>query len=529
MDSVTLHHTDTLESGAALRSLEHEPRVLLSRIDPLGLLREVGGMLGLEDRLAGLYGRLASPVMQSDLLRAAILYRQGGIYLDLDTVTVASLRPLLETGPFVGSEFIVWPRAARHSRSPAVWARHLSLDALRRASLRAMPRGWKGFRRVERFYVRGLNNAAMGACARAGLFSDYLHAMLAVPPARLSEAYALGPDLLAEVVARHARGALAIHDPAVFHPCRRRFPSTGSGSIAARSSTPSCRRRRGWCTGMPRSAPRPASRGSTRTTCARTRAASFTARWSVPASLASEHASEVPHRRRRPGNVRLREKGGLKPLIRLKGIPLIEHVIERARIAGVGEFVVVSGYRGCELRRELDDLSARRDIRITHVINENWQRANGVSVLSARAQLAEPFLLTMCDHLIDPEITRRLIARPFEPDTVTLAVDSNIANPLNDPDDVTRVSCADGRIARIGKSIADFNAIDTGAFLCTPIIFEALEESQAAGDDSISGAMNVLARRGQARVLDIGARLWVDVDDPVAFHKAELLLEAGRL
>ena len=77
--------------------------------------------------------------------------------------------------------------------------------------------------------------------------------------------------------------------------------------------------------------------------------------------------------------------------------------------------------------------------------------------------------------------------------------------------------------------IADFNAVDTGAFLCTPIMFAALEESQARGDDSISGAMNVLARWRKAFVFDIGDRLWVDVDDPAAFDKAEHLLETGRL
>jgi 1L-myo-inositol 1-phosphate cytidylyltransferase len=227
--------------------------------------------------------------------------------------------------------------------------------------------------------------------------------------------------------------------------------------------------------------------------------------------------------------VRLREKGELKPLIRLKGIPLIEHVIERARNAGIDEFLVVSGYRGEELRSELDDFSARSDIRITHVINDDWKRANGVSLLSAKPHLQEPFLLTMCDHLIDPQISRALITAAIEPDTVTLAVDYNIDNPLNDPDDVTRVRCADGRIEQIGKSISEFNAIDTGAFLCTPIIFKALEESQAHGDDSISGAMNVLARWNKARVLDIQGRLWVDVDDPVAYGKAEQLLEAGRI
>jgi 1L-myo-inositol 1-phosphate cytidylyltransferase len=227
---------------------------------------------------------------------------------------------------------------------------------------------------------------------------------------------------------------------------------------------------------------------------------------------------------------RLREKGDLKPLIPIKGVPLIERVIGRARSAGVDEFVVVSGYRGDELRRELDALSAREGIRVTHVVNENWDRANGVSLLSAKAHLSDgPFLLTMCDHLVDPEIFRGLMTSGFAPDTVTLGVDFNIDNPLNDPEDVTRVKCADGRIEHIGKVIREFNAFDTGVFLCTPVMFEALEASQANGDDSISGAMNVLARWGKARTHDIGALVWVDVDDPIAFGKAEKLLETGQL
>ncbi len=226
---------------------------------------------------------------------------------------------------------------------------------------------------------------------------------------------------------------------------------------------------------------------------------------------------------------RLRGKGEFKPLIPIKGVPLIECVINRARNAGVDEFFVVNGYRGGELRTALDAFAAREKIRITHISNEDWDRANGVSLLKAKPYLAEPFLLTMCDHLVDPDILRELMSGSFEPDTVTLGVDFNLDNPLNDPEDVTRVKCVDGRIEHIGKVIRDFNAFDTGVFLCTPIIFDALEESQAGGDDSISGGMTVLARWKKARVFDIGGRLWVDVDDPIAFKKAEDLLESGRL
>jgi 1L-myo-inositol 1-phosphate cytidylyltransferase len=204
-------------------------------------------------------------------------------------------------------------------------------------------------------------------------------------------------------------------------------------------------------------------------------------------------------------------------------------VITRARSAGVERFFVVSGYRGEEVRAALDVFSAREAIPIVHVSNDEWQRGNGVSVLKARPFLDGPFLLSMCDHLVDPDILRDLIASTLEPDTVTLAVDFNVAGSINDLDDVTRVMCSNGRIVHIGKVIREFNAIDTGVFLCTPVIFDALEVSQAAGDDSISGAMNVLAREDRARVFDIQGRLWLDVDDPATLDKAETLLNAGRL
>ena len=226
---------------------------------------------------------------------------------------------------------------------------------------------------------------------------------------------------------------------------------------------------------------------------------------------------------------RLREKLELKPLIPVRGVKLIQHVMDRARLAGIDRFTVVSGYRGDELRDYLDDAALRDGTRITHVVNDEWHRANGVSVLKAEPFLDGPFLLTMCDHVVDPDIFRRLMAERSRADGVVLAVDFNIDDPLNDPDDVTRVRSVEGRIERIGKLIAEFDCYDTGVFLCTPVMFDALRESQAGGDDSISGAMNVLARRSLAHVLDIGDRLWIDVDDAAALGKAEALLGSGRL
>lgn len=226
---------------------------------------------------------------------------------------------------------------------------------------------------------------------------------------------------------------------------------------------------------------------------------------------------------------RLREKGELKPLVLLHGVPLIEQVIARGQKAGLSEFLIVSGYRGAELRQELDRFAARERVSIKHILNEEWTRANGVSLLKGKPYLNEPFVLMMCDHLVDPGIVRGLISAKIEPDSVALAVDFNIDSSLNDPLDVTRVQCQEGRIVHIGKLLPEFNAFDTGVFYCKPIIFAALEESQANGDDSISGAMNVLARWQKAYFFDIEGKVWLDIDDPVDFKKAEGLLDAGKL
>ena len=214
---IVLHHTDVLDEDAALTALKQTPRVQLSRVDPVAYLTQAGQKLGAGDGLAIIYRRLTNPAARIDVLRAAILYLEGGLYLDMDTITTSSLLPLLDTRQFVGCELIIWPHSARTSRSPASWARSLTLDLIRKL-MRRTPHGWKMFRLVENFCYRGINNAVMGAEAISPLFEDYLRAMLTVPPERQGQPYALGPDLLQEAIDRYGRDDLTIHEPHVFYP-----------------------------------------------------------------------------------------------------------------------------------------------------------------------------------------------------------------------------------------------------------------------------------------------------------------------
>lgn len=217
MEGIVLHHTDALEDRAETRALDRVAGLELRRIDPMALLADVGGELGLGDGLTAIYRRLESPAMKADMLRAAILYRQGGIYLDMDTITVASLRPLLAARQFLGQEYIVWPGYVRASRSPLLWARSLILDLMRKA-MRRRANGWLAFRHVERFYYRAVNNAVIGSEAASPFIADYLKAMIAVPVGELRQTYALGPDLLQQLLARRHHSDLTLHDPRVFYP-----------------------------------------------------------------------------------------------------------------------------------------------------------------------------------------------------------------------------------------------------------------------------------------------------------------------
>jgi hypothetical protein len=217
LPEIVLHHTDVLDEDAVLAALKQTPRVRLSRVDPVAYLLQAGQKLGIEDGLTAIYRRLANPAARSDVLRAAILYLEGGLYLDMDTLTTKSLLPLLNTRQFVGCEFIIWPHFARTSRSPALWARSLTLDLIRKM-MRRTPHGWRLFRLVEHFCYRGINGAVMGAEATSPLLEDYLRAMPTVPPERHNQPYALGPDLLQEVIGRYVRDDLTIQEPHVFYP-----------------------------------------------------------------------------------------------------------------------------------------------------------------------------------------------------------------------------------------------------------------------------------------------------------------------
>lgn len=220
---------------------------------------------------------------------------------------------------------------------------------------------------------------------------------------------------------------------------------------------------------------------------------------------------------------RLRDVSDSKPLTPIAGIPLLELGARQAKAAGVKRVVVVTGHEAERIEAALPALAERVGIPVVAQRVADWSKPNGWSVMAGADVIDGNYLLMMSDHIFSAAILSELAKQDGPDRGVTLAVDYRCDNPLVDPDDATWVKLDERRfIASIGKTIADYDAVDCGAFLATPELADAIRAAIAEGKaGSLSEGMQRLADAGRAATMDIGSAWWLDVDDPRAHALAE--------
>lgn len=213
-----------------------------------------------------------------------------------------------------------------------------------------------------------------------------------------------------------------------------------------------------------------------------------------------------------------------KPLIPIAGRPLISYAIDSFDKAGVKTLHAVVGPNGDELAAAVAPLLPAH-MQFRPIPNPNWQKQNGVSLLTAVGNVSAPFFMAMGDHLFESSILDRLIAQA-DLSRLNLAIDRKISS-IFDLDDAMKVQTDGNRIAAIGKKLENYNAIDTGIFLCPEIMFDYLRRALKDGDCSLADGVRLMADEGNALVVDIGDAWWQDVDTPEMLARAEQ--EAQRL
>ncbi len=215
-DRVFLHHADDLREAEHFRGLVHDPRIECARFDYHELLTSVESIA---PGIVAMAASLKDPAMKADLVRLVLLWRRGGVYLDMDTVSIAPLDDLRAAGGFFcGAERLVWPWAVHGSRNPLQLGLAVARSGVRDL-LRRHPNGWRYFRRIEHAYPVGPSNAVLGAAPGHLLLVELMNGAAGLSTKRLTASRcAAGTDLLEEVLSRYRGNDVRVLPTEYFTP-----------------------------------------------------------------------------------------------------------------------------------------------------------------------------------------------------------------------------------------------------------------------------------------------------------------------
>jgi len=216
-------------------------------------------------------------------------------------------------------------------------------------------------------------------------------------------------------------------------------------------------------------------------------------------------------------------KDTVKPLITIGELALLLRVIHNLEMAFCDKVIIVLGWKA-DIIEEYVLSHYDGPLELRFVFNPNYHLQNGISVLCAQPYVGNEFILTMADHILDDDIMRLIRNHHPPPGGATLFVDYKI-DSIFDINDATKV-LTEGRLVKcIGKKLDAFNCIDTGVFVGTNGLMEAISQVyKRKGDASLSEGVQVLADSDKMEVLDIKNSFWQDVDTPEMLLHAEKLL-----
>jgi hypothetical protein len=214
-EELVLHHDSDLSPTPFYRELAATPGV---RFEPIAVEELMSGCGQFAAELLQAYHRLKSPATRSDLLRYALLFARGGVYLDIDTITLADFSQLCgQSAAFCGQERIVYAVEIARSRDLRVRS-YAKLRSSLRNLVRRSSSGPALFRRIERLYPLAANPAVLGSEPGSALLTRLLSELIVTPADEQPRPAAIGPHLLQRVLATGGSEHVAVLPPAYFFP-----------------------------------------------------------------------------------------------------------------------------------------------------------------------------------------------------------------------------------------------------------------------------------------------------------------------
>ena len=201
-----------------------------------------------------------------------------------------------------------------------------------------------------------------------------------------------------------------------------------------------------------------------------------------------------------------------KPMIEVRGQPVLQHIIEGLRDAEIRQFLVVVGYRADAVRNFFGD-GSRHNITIQYA-TQTAQDGTGRVVDLARDFVGDfPFILSYGDILVDPVNYKRVADLPDNVEaviTVTRGEDVSKGGAVFVNE---RMELVDLREKTAQATSPWYNA---GIYAFRPSIFDftAKLKPSPRGEYELTDAIRDLAQSGRkVQALELTGE-WADVRDP---------------
>jgi len=208
-----------------------------------------------------------------------------------------------------------------------------------------------------------------------------------------------------------------------------------------------------------------------------------------------------------------------KPMLNVRGKPVLQHIVEGLRDAGVTKFLIIIGYRADVVQNFFGD-GSRFKIAIQYATQEKQDGTGRVVELGKNFVANSPFILAYGDILIDPANYKRVLELS---DCVEAIVSVTRGEDVSKGGAVfvnERMELVDLREKpKPGEPTSPW--YNAGLYAFRPSIFDftAKLKPSPRGEYELTDAIRDLAQsRGKVQTLELSGD-WADVRDPEILAK----------
>ena len=202
-----------------------------------------------------------------------------------------------------------------------------------------------------------------------------------------------------------------------------------------------------------------------------------------------------------------------KPMLEVRGRPILLHIVEGLKAAGITDFCIIVGWRA-EVVRDFFCDGSQFGIRVSYAVQEKQDGTGKVVELAKDFVGADPFVLSYGDILINPANYPRL---------TDLAGAAGIVTVKHNEGEMAKGGCVlvNERFELTGliekpAGPAPSPWYNAGVYAFTPAIFDFTARLQLSprGEYELTDAIRDLAASGNVvRVIELTGD-WADVRDP---------------